>query len=197
MKKPIQAREIVIVVGKTGMGKTQYTKRMVYGAKRVIVIDPMMEYDRAIAFDELDDLVDHVTQYGVFRARYCDPRDLDALSFLSYHLGATTLVIEECQRVIPPRSVLPESLDDIIYRGRHTATSLVLVAQRAATVHIALRSQQTRIVAFRQTEKRDIDWLEDSCGHELGHMLPTLEPLEYLEITPEAVDRKKFTNFVK
>lgn len=182
-------REIIVLVGKTGMGKTTWTKDYLARQRRVLVLDPQREYADALHFDDLADLVDHVGEYRTFRCATEWPDDLDFLCQLALSVGNVYLVVDEAQRVIPPRGELSPWLAHVIYRGRHRGVSLVVIAQRPTTVHIAARSQWTRLVSFRQTEGADCRWTEDQIGETAD--LADLDVLEYVEATPAGATRKR------
>lgn len=188
-----KVRDVVLVFGQTGMGKTLWTRKYIRALKRVIILDPLSEYDGATTFEEFSDLVSHVESNNVFRVGYPNMTDFDRLCDLARCIDQCTLVCEESQRIIPPRMLLSESFEDLIYRGRHTRTSLILVAQRASTVNIAVRSQWSRMVTFRQTEPRDLSWIEDATGLEIEKEISGLDKWEYYDITPKSCELKRVT----
>ncbi len=190
-QKPRTDREINLVFGKTGMGKTTWLKRHLRGIRRTLVMDPVNEYDQVQKFDALDELIEHVQRYKVFRVRTEWEMDFPFLCAAAKALGGCTLVIDEAQRVIPPRGELPAVFEDLIYRGRHRRVSLAIAAQRPSTVNLVARSQWTRLITFRQTEPNDVRWIEDTTGYDLP--LTDLPPLTYFEVTPVAVKRKHLT----
>jgi DNA helicase HerA-like ATPase len=104
-----------------------------------------------------------------------------------------TFIIEEAQRCLPAsRQDLPDSLQRIIFLGRHFGRSLVVAAQRPSIVHIAARSQWTRIVTFNLTEVGDVRWLEGTSGYDVQteHDIRKLPVGDYFEITPGGFERK-------
>lgn len=52
----------------------------------------------------------------------------------------------------------------LIFMGRHAQVNLILVAQRAMSVPLAVRSQATRIVSFRQIDPGDCDAISEVVG---------------------------------
>lgn len=162
---------------------------------RVIIIDPMDEYT-AQEFDDLGDMVDHITSHKIFRCKTINTSEFESLCLVCMEVGNITLVIEEAQRVLPSRSQMPEAFEDVIFRGRHRAVNVVLVAQRASSVNINVRSQYSRIVTFNQSERADVQWLEDVSGYDL----PDLKDLsigEYYDITPKKCEKLELTQLKK
>lgn len=184
-------REIVLVFGKTGMGKTSWLKRYLKSIRRALILDPVNEYDRVQKFDYLDQLIEHVQRYKIFRVRTEWEADFPFLCATAKAVGNCTLVIDEAQRVVPPRNELPATFEDIVYRGRHNGVGLAIAAQRPSTVDLVARSQWSRLITFRQTEPNDVRWIEGTTGYNLP--LTDLEPLTYFEVTPTGVKRKHLT----
>lgn len=187
-------REIIICVGQTGMGKTVWSKNYIRTQKRVVIIDPQGEYNYQ-EFDKADDLISYIYKRKIFRVKCCDLREFTNLCFGVTLVPNTLLVIEESQRILAPKLKIPQDFEDIIYRGRHTETSLLLIAQRATTIDIAVRSQFSQLVVFRQSEKGDLNWLSDVTGHDLNDEVLNLKVLEYLHITSTGIQRKILSKF--
>lgn len=197
MPKPLD-RSITLVFGQTGTGKSQYTKRLIKKSKRVIVIDPQVEYDALPMCDDLTALAAHINgNPRLFRVRYSDLRDFDAVCDIASQVPETLLIVEESQRIIPPNSKLPPAFENLVYRGRHSGTSIHLIAQRPTTVNIAVRSQYHEIISFRQTEKRDIGWITDVTGFEVEDDLKNLAVLEYVRFNRDGMKKEKLQGFVK
>lgn len=195
--KPLR-REITLVFGQTGTGKSQFTKRIIKGSRRCIVIDPQDEYEAVHHADNEDELREYLEKNPkMFRVAYSDLRGFDYICDLVSLVPDTLLVVEESQRIVPPAKKLPESFEDLIYRGRHSGTSIHLVAQRPTTVDIAVRSQFNRLVTFRQSEARDINWITDVTGYNLDEEIRGLAVMEYVEIGPAGWEKKKLSGFVK
>jgi DNA helicase HerA-like ATPase len=207
----IDAREILVVLGKTGMGKSNYIKTYLSSLRRVIILDPLDEYP-GLEFDDIENMIDFLESENVkdvnknFKVRSCNILDIDALGEIvadgdkkddPHAMRNVHLVIEEAQLCLPPsRKELPDSIQRIIFRGRHFGRSLVIAAQRPSIVHIAARSQFTRIVAFNFTENNDVGWLESATGYDiLGRQsendVRQLPIGDYFEITPGRFERKR------
>lgn len=190
--KPLnKQRDIILVFGKTGMGKTRWTVRELKNRRRVLILDPVADDPYVgLVVQSMKEAVDYVEEYPSFRLRTDRIDWLRDLCLLALAAGNTTAVLDEASRYLTPRTnlelIAPEFLD-IVYRGRHTATSLIIVAQRASTVNIAARSQWTRIITFRQSEPADLHWLQDQAGEALN--LNELQIGEYFDITPKGTQR--------
>jgi DNA helicase HerA-like ATPase len=195
-----QEREVILVYGKTGMGKSRWTKRYLADKKRVIISDPMLEHEGQ-AFDDIAELIDHVEEYPTFRVKSEFSEEVPLLAAVAMAANEKrrfegqkhpelVLAIEESQRSMPSGAQkLHPAIENVIYRGRHHRVTLLTVSQRPSTVHIAARSQWTRLVVFHQTEGSDIKWLEEQTG-EPKELFHELKPGEYFEFTPVGGERK-------
>ena len=198
-----QEREVVLVVGKTGHGKTLWTRRYVFSRRRVIILDPMLEYEGE-QFDDTRKILDHVAKNRFYQVRSEWAEDAPDLALIAMVGGKCVkpgkpmphpkctdvcLVIDEAGRAIPARSTLDPAIEDVIYRGRHKHVSLVNVTQRASTLSIAARSQWTRLISFWQTEDADVKWVQNQAGSKID--VEHLRPLEYFDITPIGIKKKR------
>src|SRR2546429_372375 len=111
-------REVILVVGKTGHGKTLWTRRHIMRKPRVMILDPMLEYE-GVLFDDMRELLDYVREHDVYqvRAEFAqDARWLASIAMASgkcEHPGTrpphkkgcrdVTLVIDEAGRALPSR----------------------------------------------------------------------------------------------
>lgn len=187
-------RDIIICVGQTGMGKTVWSKNYIRTQKRVVIVDPQGEYNY-MEFEKADDLISYIYQRKIFRVKCSDIRQFSNLCFGVTLVPKILFVVEESQRILAPKLKIPMEFEDIIYRGRHSETSLLLIAQRATTIDIAVRSQFTQLIVFRQSEKNDLNWISSVTGHDLNDEVLKLKRLEYLHITNTGVERKILSKF--
>lgn len=189
-----KVRSITLDFGKTGMGKTVWAQQHVKTLRRVIVYDPLGEYrDGVVPFYDVAELIEHCAKYRVWRVSLAmaAPEDFPMLCRVAQAAGNCTLVVEEAQRILPPGPPPPSEFTELVYRGRHTRTSLLIVSQRPSTVHIAARSQWTRIVSFSQSEVADVEWMRKTSGFDALVEARDLPRLHYFDITPGGIERKK------
>jgi DNA helicase HerA-like ATPase len=208
-KIQVDPREISLVFGKTGMGKSNWIKVYLESLKRVIILDPMDEYP-ALEFVDMakEEMEEYLKGKETFRVKSCNILDLDSLCEIASRgddrddpdaMRNVTLIIEEAQRCLPAsRLDLPEALQKIIFLGRHFGRSLVIAAQRPSIVHIAARSQWTRIVSFNLTEVNDVRWIEGTSGYDVQreYDIRKLSIGNYYEITPGTFESKRAPFYV-
>lgn len=195
--RTVPRREITLVFGKTGMGKTTFVRELLLSIPRAIILDPLGEFDGP-EFDDLTEMIDYLEANWSkgFTVRTSDVSSLNVLSSIAMQAGDLTLMVEEAQRAIPSLSKLPPMFEDVIYRGRHAGpmqdknVNVLLVAQRPTTIHIAPRSQWSRIVSFNQTEENDVNWMRTASGFDVDE-IRRLRVGEYLDIIPGEFSKKK------
>jgi len=90
------------------------------------------------------------------------------------------VVIDEAQLVGGRAGQAPGFLE-LVTTCRHTGASLLLCAQRAATLDPNLRAQVDEVRAWRTTEPRDVAWLAEAYGSDFADSLATLSGHEYRE----------------
>jgi hypothetical protein len=176
-------RDFLIVVGNQGMGKTVWTKQYLQGFARRFLYDPLAMYpgfDYA-GLDRLDaEAADkHSPDTFSIGSPYYD--DIQIMGNLAYAWGRCTYAIEECGTIFRRGELIPQWARRLIFMGRFPAVNLVLVAQRAASIPIDIRSQANRIITFRQHEPDDLSALRSTFGLEQCRLLPTLETLECMD----------------
>jgi DNA helicase HerA-like ATPase len=184
----MKTREVVLITGKTGSGKSTLFRKMLEDKKRVIIFDTLSEYSElappypALFIHNIHDLYDCLAKnhYKNFRIVF-DPEDPEqvitlkdeaeisvfeeACKLIYNHLEGLVLGIEEVANFIQGSKV-PEYIRKITRFGRHSSISLYATTQRPADVHPLIRAQMTKLITFRQHEPRDIDWLKQVIGEQ-------------------------------
>ena len=191
----MQNREIVLVMGRTGMGKSIWTRSYCKNKKRIFAYDPLMELNvNYVDRRELINLHDsgllssdnpHAVRIGV-----TNEEDLEVLAALAFLHGDAHLVIEEAGILFPPGARAPSWMRDAVFIGRHRRLSLLITAQRPTSIPVDMRSQASRVVCFSQREQRDMGWLEEFYG-EQSQDVPSLGVFECLDSDSAGVKRYK------
>lgn len=171
-------REVVLVMGMTGWGKSWWTKCYSKQFPRRLVYDPsatfpVQEYK---SIDEItEDILDEDRKSTQFNFGFTEPEDIPQAAGALFALGDNLLIVEECATVFEKGLArLPEWGKRHIFYGRHQSCSIVLIAQRPTYMPIDFRSQANRVVTFCQHEGADMDWLADFYGKERMDRLLTL-----------------------
>lgn len=181
-------REVILVVGKTGYGKSEWARKFLQGKNRVLVFDPMgqmpADYRNADALLDFYDAPETMMSEANFCVGTTNPDDVDLLARIAYVVGHCWLVLEEISTVFNRGENLPDWARDAIFLGRHPHVNIMMIAQRAATAPIALRSQITRLIAFAQHEKTDVNYLAEIVGRDAAEQLPELPFYTCLDYWP-------------
>jgi len=192
-----KSREVVLITGKTGSGKSVLMKEMILQQPRVIVFDSVLEYPAAdppfpaIYIYGYHDLVSFLVknQRKPFRIVFVpieDPQSkiilktgeeltvFELVSKIIYEtLHQVTFAVEEIANYMNKNS-LPLYFDKIIRLGRHSSISIYATTQRPADMHPNLKAQCTKFISFKQHLPNDIDWIKQVIGDE-AFMLKDLE----------------------
>jgi DNA helicase HerA-like ATPase len=176
-------REVIAVCGKTGFGKSVWTRKYTASKKRLFVFDPLLTFpcqylDEQTLIQKYDEgFFDEGMQFSVGSGNMDVLELLGALVMLS---GNALLVVEECAISFDKYGRIPQWLRDIVFLGRHRNASILVTAQRAASVPVDLRSQISRLVTFQQSEGDDLQALKPFLGNDVK-ILPQLPVLECID----------------
>lgn len=182
-------REVVVVVGHTGYGKTLWTAGHARGLNRVLIVErwaDKSEYGHVSRFSELRELIAFFERRPrTFRVSYYPATMAEAryLWMLAWLVGDLTVVIEEADTYFP-RGVIPAEFIELTGRGRHRQISLVVVSRTPYRLPIEIRREADRLIAFHLAERRDRAWVADFPGSsaETAEEIRQLDRLEYRQI---------------
>lgn len=187
MSGSIGEREVVIILGKSRYGKSTWLGKFLANKPSRFTFDPFRK--AAATYYSGDDLIrlhdEGHFQNPPYSAGTSAVDDVDLLSSVAFLNGnAKTrpyFTIEECAIAFYKGERISDALQEAIFLGGHNWLSIVLVAQRAASIPIELRSQATRFITFLQTEKKDVEWCKDYLGDRFDELrtLPKLECLDW------------------
>ncbi len=192
MEPARKTRDITLVLGKGGCGKTLWTRRSLEGQTRYLVQEWDQHEYRGVRITDRRALHDYLARFGHASFRVCFDalEDFPVLCAYAQALGRCTVVIEEADRPGLCGAPVDPELMELITRGRHAGVSLVAVTGRPTNLAVDLRARATRVIAFAQTEPDVLTWLRQSCGFD-PEAIRTLQPLEYYAWTlAEGVSRK-------
>jgi hypothetical protein len=191
-------RDITLIYGMTGSGKTFEAKKRIlnYNKKRVIIIDSLLEYGENDKYTNKPDSINGIYFYSfndlsefmkenydkefICICRFTTDSEIEGIFLLCEYLQNLLLVVEEIESYISPYAKRGNILRLVNY-GRHWNISILGIARRCAEISTQLRSQVNHIISFKQNFPNDLQIME-SLGFPPG--LDKLEKYKYVEITP-------------
>ena len=170
-------REITLVMGMTGWGKSWWSKLYSQKWNRLLVFDPSMSFPDVI-WGNIDDYVEQLIgeePVSEFRYGFVDPEDVAQAGGLTFATGQMMYMLEECAAVFEKgQARMPQWAKRLCFFGRHRECSITLIAQRPTYIPIDFRSQANRVVTFCQHEDADMQWLGDFFGRERMERMLTI-----------------------
>jgi hypothetical protein len=178
----MDGRQIILIYGKTGMGKSTKAKEIISGYDRVIIIDPKAEYD-GLVFTDCVDMIEYYEanepEKFIFICRFQTDVEHESVFKFCEVIENVLLVVEECEIYISPKSQSSYFYNLCRY-GRHHNVSVLGIARRSGEISIGFRSLVTKIISFKQTEPRDVKYMDDLGLHDVDK----IEPHEFIEVIP-------------
>lgn len=102
----------------------------------------------------------------------------------AYACGGVAIECGEVQLIAPNNQSLPDPIANLIAMGRHYRVSLLCAARRPREVSRMLTSQSDALLAFRQHEPRDAEYLGEVMRSDVPTYLRQLAPFNYLRYLP-------------
>lgn len=160
----MKKRLIKLIFGRTGYGKSFLAKKLIKDFNRVIVIDPMFEYESGLIFLSFEDMLnyykEHLPETFTFICRFSNDVDIEFAFKFCTVVGNLLLVVEEAEIYISPFAKSTNFLNLVRY-GRHKSISILGIARRTSELSTDLKAQVNGIYSFNQMLPRDIAIMQE------------------------------------
>ncbi len=177
-----------MLLGKRGSGKSTKLSQILSEYKRFVLYDTLVEgayaeYTHVHTYRELCDIL--IQNKPIFQIAYrsleedvTQEEDFERCCKAVMACRNLTFAVEEVDLFCKSWK-MPLPFEHMISIGRHREISVIAVSRRPASIHPLIRSQASTVITFRQTEPRDIDWLEQVIG-DAATKVPKLRQYESL-----------------
>lgn len=162
----MKRRKVLLVLGKTGSGKSYYVKSLLEGISRLIIFDPRHEYTGGMVFEDFytfrDYVADHIEEEEFrYICRFMDDEEYNYAAELVWIIGDCTLVLEESELFLSSFDRDPKlPINFLVSQGRHHSVGIIAISRRPSELSIKLRSVVDVWVSFNQTEPKDLSYCE-------------------------------------
>jgi ABC-type dipeptide/oligopeptide/nickel transport system ATPase component len=169
------------IVGQSGTGKSVLAKQLMYGmpvSRRIGIIDPKrtFNYPGIKVFDSARAIVRAKPSAFIYRPK---PEELDNLSEHSrvyqyaYDKGDYFVYTDDIVGIVD-KNKYPRYLQICYQMGRERNVSMLSATQRPAWVPLFLRTESTRMYAFRLVEGKDIRTMRE--------IIPNYNPMSFTNL---------------
>ena len=161
----MKRRDVLLVLGKTGSGKSHLVKDIVSRLGKVIVFDPREEYHLGVVFTDANELIDFVLDHWnahafVYVCRFGPIGEYRRAAELAFILGDCTVVMEEAELFLSSYDRdSTDPLNIIISQGRHKSVSVIAISRRPTEIPVRLRSDVDQTITFEMREPGCVDYL--------------------------------------
>jgi len=191
--------------GRKGSGKSELLARRAARFARRIILDFADEFAGAyrgayesVGFGEtLDALEDAVTRPNWIVVCSLLPEEVVKLAALlsppgrpraglSYAVGGLALECGEVDIIAQTGAALRPEVANLVHRGRHSRTSMLLATRRPRDVSRLVTSQMDVLSIFRQQEPADIDYVASFASSDIAGQVAELGDYEHVQVMPHS-----------
>src|SRR5581483_7081109 len=176
----VKSNQRILLVGRTGSGKTFLGERLVSSLPRLIVVDPKGDLEGKWGLKEWKGNTLRTLRSGdPVKVRVPPPapvwglKSSDVIDYYeyffwaAYQAGDVTVYIDELYGVVPPRKAAGQFLSALYTRGRTMGIGVWGASQRPSLIPIFAMSEAEWVAQFQLTwpndRKRMAEWVHPDC----------------------------------
>ena len=142
---PIELRsdQICTIAGQRGTGKTYKAKELIAGMQRVVIYDPVGEYDPQFSYVPATDSIE----------------EFEAFMKKIWFMGNVFVVVDEAERFMKNNGVILPYTYKVINTGRHRNIGMLIITRRLAELHKTPFGLSHIVILFRLFSPNDIKYI--------------------------------------
>lgn len=188
----IKTNERVIIVGKTGSGKTTLARYITTATRRLLVIDSKGSLGKWDLEPFDDEALEKLRSGGAVRARVLRPPEDDGSFYghvfkAAYEAGNVVIYIDEMFAIVPPGSRAPEYMQACYTRGREFGIGVWSSTQRPASIPLIAISEAEHFFMFRLTLFEDRKRMSEFMSPAVLRPIKDRHGFYYINATGEEV----------
>lgn len=143
MNIELRPDQLCTIAGQRGTGKTFKAKELIAGMERVVIYDPVGEYDPNFSYVPETDSVE----------------EFEAFMKKIWFMGNVMVVVDEAERFMRNNGVLMPYTYKVLNTGRHRNIGMVMLTRRLAEFHKTPFGLSAVIILFRLFSPNDIAYI--------------------------------------
>lgn len=143
MTLELKPDQLCTIAGQRGTGKTYLGKELIAGMQRVIIYDPVGEYDPDFSYVPQGDSIE----------------EFEAFMKKIWIMGNVFVVVDEAERFMRNNGVILPFTYKVINTGRHRNIGMMLITRRLAELHKTPFGLSAMVILFRLFSPNDIAYI--------------------------------------
>lgn len=181
----MRSNKIISIFGRKGTGKSVLVKAVTKDCRRLLLIDPMSEYETGKVTYDYDEVLTEILK-PEFRIVYrpLDNEQLDGCLYGCLIAQNMTLAVDEVDNYTNSY-YLSEPLRQIIHYGRHYNISSILASRQPNRIRNDITSQSDHILCFQAQGHHTVAYLNNFADCDFKDDLLSLDNHAYINVVGE------------
>lgn len=178
----IRQNNIISIFGRKGSGKSILLKSAVKNCRRLLLIDPMSEYNNGYVTYDLNDMLNKIErEYFRIIFRPLSEDDYNNAIYAALAVKNMTLAIDEID-LYCNSYYMSEPLRYCIQYGRHFNISIIAVSRQPNRVRGDITSQSDFILSFETHGYNDKKYLQSFAGDDIRGLISNLQQHNFINV---------------